>query len=227
MSSKQSSQPQSPFSTLRRFVREKAPDEQCDMCSVPLAPEHQHLFESSSRKLICSCDACAILFSNQGSSKYRRVPRRARFLQGFRITDAEWESLMIPINMAFFFNSTPAEKVIVLYPSPAGATESLLSLESWEEITQNNPVLKEMEPDVEAFLVNRVGSAQEYYIAPIDECFKLVGIIRLNWKGLGGGSEVWEEIKRFFAELKERSVWVAPDESVGNGSPLSGGESDA
>jgi Ni,Fe-hydrogenase III large subunit len=61
--------------------------------------------------------------------------------------------------------------------------------------------------DIEALLVNRVGYAHdlsraEYYIAPIDECYRLVGLIRANWKGLSGGSEVWSEIGRFFSGLR-------------------------
>jgi hypothetical protein len=66
-----------------------------------------------------------------------------------------------------------------------------------------------MEPDVEALLANRVGAtrgvAAEYYIVPIDECFKLVGLIRLHWRGLSGGTEVWREVGKFFASLKERA----------------------
>ena len=60
-------------------------------------------------------------------------------------------------------------------------------------------MLRHLQSDVEALLVNRIdrreqGSPAEYYIAPIDECYQLVGLIRANWKGLSGGAEVWEEI---------------------------------
>ncbi len=70
-----------------------------------------------------------------------------------------------------------------------------------------------MQPDVEALLVNRLGAARgsdvaEYYLAPIDECYKLVGLIRSHWRGLSGGSEVWPQIGQFFAQLKERSASV-------------------
>ena len=90
---------------------------------------------------------------------------------------------MVPISMAFFFRSTPDARVVAFYPSPAGATESLLPLETWTDIEDANPVLKDMEPDVEALLVNRIGhvrgfAAPEYYVLPIDECYKLVGLIR-------------------------------------------------
>ncbi|WP_433985005.1 DUF5947 family protein [Tunturiibacter empetritectus] len=51
-----------------------------------------------------------------------------------------------------------------------------------------------------------MGLAQaEYYIAPIDECYKLVGLIRTNWRGLSGGAAVWTEIGRFFLELRSKA----------------------
>jgi hypothetical protein len=78
------------------------------MCSNALANEHEHLVEPATRQMVCACQACAILFSG-GSAKYRRVPRRIRYLSKFQLTDAQWEGLTIPINMAFFFYSTPAQ----------------------------------------------------------------------------------------------------------------------
>jgi hypothetical protein len=179
------------------------------MCSKELAAEHQHLIDPAARKLICSCDACAILFSSQGATKYKRVPRRIRFLPQFQMSEAQWDGLMIPIEMAFFFHSGSTGKVAAFYPGPAGATESLLSLEAWSDIEQENPALLELQPDVEALLANRVGAtrgvAAQYYIVPIDECYKLVGLIRLHWHGLSGGTEVWREVTKFFASLKERA----------------------
>jgi hypothetical protein len=160
--------------------------------------------EPASRQLRCTCDACAILFSGQ-SGRFRRVPRGSTFLGGFHLSDGQWEDLRVPINLAFFISSTPAGRVLALYPSPAGATESLLELEAWRALVDENPVLAELEPDVEALLVNRVGGAREYYRAPIDECYKLVGLIRSNWRGLSGGPEVWALVGRFFTGLKQRS----------------------
>jgi hypothetical protein len=174
-----------------------------------LALNHQHLLETQSRKLVCACDACAVLFSSQSATKYKRVPRRVLFLREFQMTDGQWDSLMIPIEMAFFFNSTPQGKIGAFYPSPAGATESLLSLDAWNDIVQTNPILEKIEPSVEALLVNRVGATRgvsaEHYIVPIDECYKLVGLIRIHWHGLSGGTEVWREVGNFFAELKQKA----------------------
>jgi hypothetical protein len=146
-------------------------------------------------------------------TKYKRVPRRVLALQNFHLSDGQWESLMVPISMAFFFRSTPDARVVAFYPSPAGATESLLPLETWKDIEDANPILLEVESDVEALLVNRVGHARgftaaEYYVLPIDECYKLVGLIRANWRGLSGGTEVWQEIGQFFDGLKQRATVV-------------------
>jgi len=115
---------------------------------------------------------------------------------------------MIPISLAFFYRDGVAGRVRAMYPSPAGAIESALSLESWTEIAAEHPALEKMEPDVETFLVNRVSTPEQYYIAPIDECYKLVGLIRMHWRGLSGGTEVWKEIQQFFESLKGRSVEV-------------------
>jgi hypothetical protein len=182
------------------------------MCGQPLPEHHDHLMEPAVRRLLCACEACAVLFSGQ-AGRYKRVPRRVRLLDEFELTDAQWDSLRLPINLAFFFFSTPKNKTIACYPSPAGATESLLPLEAWEELAQANPVLAGMEPDVEALLVNRVGYARgmapaDYFIAPADRCYRLVGIIRTRWKGLSGGTDVWRDIAGFFNELRSEAEHI-------------------
>jgi hypothetical protein len=218
MSAGQFSESAGGFGALRQFARRERPLERCELCSVNLRPDHPHLIELARRKLLCACDACALLFTGP-ASKYKRVPRQIRALPGFHMTDAEWNGLMVPINMAFFFRSSLENRVIAMYPSPAGATESLLALESWNDIAARNPALGAMEPDVEALLVNRLGysrgySAPEYYLLPIDECYRLVGLIRAHWKGLSGGTEVWRQLGEFFSSLKERSIEIPDASSV-------------
>lgn len=202
------------FESLRQFARKPQRQvEKCEMCSAELRSEHSHLIELTQRRLHCACDACAMLFSGQAGTKYKRVPRDVRLLANFKMTDAEWDGLLIPINLAFFFLNSIDSRVSALYPSPAGATESLLPLEAWSSIVEANSELNLLEPDVEALLVNRVGQARgsvpaEYYIVPIDECYKLVGLIRIHWRGLSGGTEVWQEIGAFFTELRARAQVV-------------------
>lgn len=208
------------FGVLRQFTRARSSAsravEFCELCSAGLGHDHPHLVELASRQIVCACDACALLFDGMEKAKYKRISRSAKYLVDFEISNGQWESLLIPINMAFLFRSSLEKRMIALYPSPAGAVESLLPLETWSEIVEQNPVLNRLQPDIEALLVNRVGHAKgvskaEYFVAPLDECYKLVGLIRTNWKGLSGGSEVWIEIGRFFAELKAKS------EEIGGG----------
>jgi len=202
---------QSAFGTLRQFARRQRTLERCELCAADLPGHHDHLIELAERKLVCACLACAVLFSGHSGAKYKRVPQRVTLLAGFQMTDAHWDSLMIPIGMAFFFHNSLEGKVAAFYPSPAGATESQLALETWSDIVSENPALAEMQPDVEALLVNRVSlmggsSPAEYYLLPIDECYKLVGLIRTHWRGFSGGSEVWQELRNFFAGLRDRAI---------------------
>jgi len=124
------------FANVQRFLKKSINAEHCELCSKDLPAGHQHLFEPVHRKLLCSCTGCSLLFSGGGDLKYKRVPDRIRFLPDFRLTDSQWDSLMIPIEMAFFSYNTPAARVIAVYPSPAGPTESLLSLDSWNSIAE-------------------------------------------------------------------------------------------
>jgi hypothetical protein len=211
-----------PFAALRRFAQPPAAAplpmaetavERCELCGVLLAPEHRHLLEIASRRIQCACDPCALCFQEAAGGRFKLIPRDARSLPDFNLADCAWESLALPINLAFFFHSTPREKMAALYPSPAGVTESLLPLAAWNSIVGDNPALADMEADVEALLVNRVGEAREYYLAPIDTCFELVGLIRVHWRGLSGGTEVWREIDAYFARLAERArPWEATSE---------------
>jgi hypothetical protein len=195
-----------PLASLRRFVGPRAVRERCALCGVELADDHSHLIEPAARRLTCACEPCAVLFDGQGSGRYRRVPRRVRALPGFRLSDVAWESLGLPVNLAFLFRSTAAGGVVALYPSPAGATEASVPPEAWEALAEENPVLRDLEPDAEGLLVNRVGEARDGYRVGIDQCYRLVGLVRTHWRGLSGGAAVWAEVGRFFDGLKERST---------------------
>lgn len=194
---------------LRRYVQSAAKDveERCEFCAEPLEPEHRHLIEVPTRQVMCVCQSCSILFDKKAASqgKYRRIPDRRLYLPDFQMSDSQWDGLRIPVGIAFCFFSTPAEKVVAYYPSPMGAVESLLRLDTWKGIEERNPVLATIEPDVEALLVNRARGARQHFLVPIDDCYRLVGLIRVNWKGLSGGLEVWREIEWFFSRLRDRS----------------------
>jgi hypothetical protein len=201
----------SALASLRRYTRPRAVRMKCELCSAPLADDHSHLLELANRTLCCTCEPCAILFGSPAAAKYRRVPRDSHFLADFRMTDVEWECLQLPINLAFFVHSSAAGRVVALYPSPGGATEALPPPDAWQTVVEDNPSLRNLEPDVEALLVNRLGEQPEHFRVGIDECYALVGLVRKHWRGLSGGAAVWKEIAQFFTGLKGRSrPGVAP-----------------
>jgi Family of unknown function (DUF5947) len=188
--------------TLRRFVGSPAV-ERCELCGGALDGKHAHLVEPATRRLLCACRSCVKAAAAAPAGGYRAVPDSPRVLDDFRMTDAQWDALRLPIDMAFLFHSTPDRRPIALYPGPAGATESLLDLDAWGQLVASNPALADLEPDVEALLINRIDGAREYYRVPIDRCFALVGLIRTRWRGLSGGAEAWEAIHNFFAGLRD------------------------
>jgi hypothetical protein len=204
-------------SRLRGLARRAAPveehtslEERCDLCSEPIAPQHRHLLDLRERRLLCSCRPCSILFDSRGAGggHFRLVPDRALSLEGFELDDSLWQRLRIPVDLAFFFHSSAVGRVVAFYPSPVGATESLLELRDWRELAAQNPVLEQLEPDVEALLVNRTRGSREHWLVPVDRCYALVGAIRRRWRGFGGGPEVWADVDSFFDGLRRTAEVV-------------------
>lgn len=179
--------------------------EYCDLCSAPLASQHEHLLDPRTRRLRCACQACAILFSSTGETIYRRTPRDVRNLSALKLDEGLWAALAIPIGLAFLFRSSVSGEVLAVYPSPAGPTETTVDHETWDDLLAENPALSGMEADVEALLINRIKGRRDYFIVPVDECYKLTGIVRRYWRGFSGGEEAWRQIEQFFDDLKSRS----------------------
>jgi Family of unknown function (DUF5947) len=210
------------ISALRRFlvdsVEQEPVQEVCELCATPVPAQHPHLVQVTERRMLCACGPCGFLFDNPGAGGggYRRVPDRYLSDPEFHLTDAQWDELQIPVAMAFFLHNSAQGKVIACYPSPAGATESELGLESWAAGLGAGRLAAELEPDVEALLVRRdragagaAGSA-EGLLVPIDACYRLVGLVKLHWRGFDGGAEAWHEIDGFFDALREQARPVPP-----------------
>jgi hypothetical protein len=201
----------SPLGALRRFANSQPrenPGEVCEMCSAPISGEHSHVVNVESRSLMCSCRGCYLLFTVEGAArgKYRAVPDRYLYDPSFRLTDWQWDEFQIPVRIAFFFFNSSISRVAAFYPSPAGATESLLPLDAWQQLSASNPSLGGLAPDVEGLLVygrNRDGF--DCFIVPIDACYELTGLIRRRWKGFDGGEEVWRDVDDFFKRVRSRS----------------------
>jgi Family of unknown function (DUF5947) len=183
----------------------------CEMCAADIA-DHPHVVNLESRTLMCTCRACYLLFTSRaaGGGKFRAVPDRYLYAPAFELTAAQWDELQIPVRVAFFFFNSSLDRVVAFYPSPAGATESLLPLESWQSLADVNPLLAQLKPDVEALLVyGQRGAGFDCYIVPIAACYELTGVVKRRWKGFDGGQEAWQDIDAFFTGLRKKSREVS------------------
>ena len=119
--------------------------------------------------------------------------------------NSTWEQMRIPVEIAFFHRNSAAGRVVALYPSPMGATESRLELPMWDELGGPTRCSTTIEEDVEALLINRARGVRRQWIVPIDDCYRLVGVIRTRWRGFTGGKDVWFALERFFDHLDQQS----------------------
>jgi len=199
---------------LKRFEASQRPrpkpGEVCELCGTPVPEEHGHVVNVDSRELMCVCRPCYLLFTREGAAqgKFRCVPDRFLYDPYFQLDASQWEQIQIPVSMAFFFYNSSMERFVAFYPSPAGATESLLDLDAWREVMAANPSFEGILPDVEALLLKQEDDRFECYLVPIDSAYELTAVVRLNWKGFSGGEEVWDRIESFFAALRGRSAVV-------------------
>ncbi|NMO52288.1 hypothetical protein HH310_13910 [Actinoplanes sp. TBRC 11911] len=181
---------ESPLSTLRRIARSRGgppPPRQCDMCTETVGDEHSHLVDLETRKLMCACRPCYLLFTDDHAHlRYRAVPDR--------YASVSLDDLEVPVGLAFLFYHSTQERMVLLYPGPAGATESELDIPL--------PSVPGLRPDVEAVLM-RHGFPS--YIVPIDACYSLVGRLRTVWKGFDGGSEAHAAIDSFYSDIRKRA----------------------
>jgi len=201
--------PRSPvrgLAALRRIAFPPPARERCELCATDIGDIHEHLVDPEERRLLCACTACAILFDHSAARRFRRVPRDIRRLAGLRIDDALWNSLGIPIGLVFFFRSSVSNTVVAVYPSPGGPAEVAVEQDLWSELAALDPALGALTDDVEALLVNRIRGARSYFLVPIDQCYKLNGVIRSHWSGFTGGDKLWEEMHQFFEALQQRAL---------------------
>jgi hypothetical protein len=206
-----------PYGVLRRVMKPRErprPGEVCEMCGEVVAQTHSHVASLSERRILCTCRACYLLFTQQGAGarRLRAVPERVKQANDFAFSQAQWDELAIPVDLVFLFQQSDLTdpsvqpRIVACYPSPAGATESELDLAAWTDLAAANPTLADVEPDVEAVLVRRNGDGDfTCLVVPIDACYELVGLVRQHWAGFQGGAEVWQHIEEFFDQLHSRA----------------------
>jgi hypothetical protein len=189
--------------------------ERCEMCREMLGERHGHVVDLEKRSLACTCRACYLLFTHEGAAggRYPAVPEHVFHDPGRPLTEADWNELQIPVAMAFFFHNSALDRVVAGYPSPGGATECELDLAAWDRLAAAHPLLATLAPDVEAIFVNRIdpgapsaASTYEVFLIPIDECYSLVGELRMKWQGFDGGAEARAALALFLDGLRRRAV---------------------
>ncbi|MGI5347893.1 DUF5947 family protein [Streptomyces sp. CA-250714] len=174
--------------------------ERCDLCAAPVPADHRHLLETTGEQVLCACRPCSLLFVREaaGAGRYRLIPHRRR-----RLAPVPTAPLGVPVGLAFFVPYADGS-VRAHYPGPAGAARWEVDPGAWHETVERCPELATLAAGVEALLVNTVQGREQHWIVPVDDCFRMVAVVRREWRGLSGGSRVWPALDRFFAELTEQ-----------------------
>jgi hypothetical protein len=194
-------------SALRRLQMRQMPDgpqpieAQCDLCGTSMPEDHRHLLQLDERSIVCVCESCWALRS--GDAEFRPVGSRVIWLDSLDLPDDLWARFHIPIGLAFFMRTGGG--VVAFYPSPVGATESEIDAGVFAELCERNPRLNELDVDAEVLIVDRLGEARRSAIAPTDQAYKLVGLVKTNWQGISGGPALAGAVDGFFEELREQA----------------------
>lgn len=124
----------------------------------------------------------------------------------FAMSGERWESLGIPVRLAFLYRDSARDRAVVSYPGPAGVIEGDIEAAVWEAIANATPLVAELRDDVEALLVHgdRGDAVLSCHLVPITSAYELAGRLRRCWRGFSGGEEANRELASFFAELDRR-----------------------
>jgi len=183
--------------------------ERCEMCSEAIADEHQHVVNLEGRQLMCVCRGCYLLFTDtEAELRFRAIPDRYLAFPDFALDRRAWEALQIPVGLAFFFHNSTLDRTVAFYPGPAGATESELDLQAWNDIRTADGRVDAIAADTEALLVripDDDAASPQAYLVPIDACYEFVGRLRMMWRGFDGGQDVRNYIDEFFEMLDDCS----------------------
>lgn len=202
------------FGALRRVIQRPeaeaaAVGERCELCGLAVSTEHRHVLEERSGQPLCVCVACALLFEREAAAqgRYRLIPGTR-----VRLSELDLADVGVPVGLAFFVRQ-PGGTVLAHYPSPAGATQWEVDADAWAGLARECPQARDMLPGVQALLVNTAFGRHDHWLVPVDDCYRLVALIRRAWRGLSGGSEVWPAIDGFFADLAQSPTRLAVHES--------------
>ena len=161
----------------------------------PIADEHGHLVDLQAREPCCAPAAAATCSSTSegaGGGHFRAVPDRYVAFAGLRARRRRSGTrLQIPVSVAFFFLNSSLGRVAAFYPGPAGATESELPLDAWDEVVAANPRLDDAAArrrGVPRAGRRRTGSRAECYIVPDRRLLRAGRPPAPLWRGFDGGT---------------------------------------
>jgi hypothetical protein len=186
------------YRLIHRTAGQRPATRPCELCGRPIPDVHRHVLDLRQREPLCACYPCSVLFQREeaGEDHYRPIPDRRVRLTGLSPAD-----LGVPVGLAFFVKRSDG-RTIAHYPSPAGATRWELEPRAWEAAVRGCTTLATMAEEVEALLVNTVSGRADAWLVPVDDCHRLVAVVRRHWTGITGGDRVWPRIEGFFEELR-------------------------
>jgi hypothetical protein len=179
----------------------------CELCAVPIAEGHRHVVDIVDRRLLCSCAACALVSADAGTGRFRAVPRsvRGEASVSSAIGAEDLRALGVPVGLALFIRASRMGRVVVIFPSPAGATELEVPERAWAVIEAKSALVRTLRDDVEALLVRRRGDrSTTVLVVPIDAGYELIAILRHRWRGIDGGDLAREAVEGFLDVLTRR-----------------------
>ena len=197
------------ISSLRGLSRPPSPRrhgdgpdvEVCELCGTELPQNHRHLLQLTERRILCACATCWA----SALGRPRAAPDRAAASSGSRTSSCPRSCGRSCRSRSGSPSScarasptrwSPCTRAPRAPPSPSSTCPPGRSS------SELNPILTGIEPDAEALVVNRIADPHEFVIAPIDECYGLVGAIKVSWEGISGGPALEREVPAFFDEMR-------------------------
>ena len=175
----------------------------CRLCGEWLGEIHLHLWHVQERRSACACRRCETRDARNRMRGYRRMQPRVELLEGFEMSEAMWVALTTTVGLAnavaFFFRTSRTREVKACGPGRGESLdviETTVDPEAWATLVDRNPVLNDLESDVEALLVHRLGLNPEHYRVSINLAYRLTGLARGDW------TVVPATVRDFFTALR-------------------------
>ena len=191
---------------LRRFLAPAPPrPERCELCgeAVPEEPPAPGGHRRGARwRAPAPAARCCSTARRRRAAAGSAASRTATWSTAGRVsTRRPGRALSIPVGMAFFFHNSALDRLVALYPSPAGATESELDPAELAGGLRRHPRWPRCcEPDVEALLVRaRPARNDACFLVPDRRLLRTGGPDAAALAGLRRRTEARDALAEFFA----------------------------